>query len=259
MIDQDLGQKVTTTVIDRTLVITLNRPEVRNAIDTDVAQSVGDAIDVLDDDSTLACGVITGSGKGFCAGADLKAVLRGESCAHARRGFGGITRLRAKKPMIAAVEGFALAGGFEIALACDLIVASRGTLFGLPEVKRSLVAGAGGVLRLPSRLPRAIATEMILTGEPVSADRLMELGAINRLVEPSATLNVALELAQVLAQGGPLAVAASKRILDESQDWSSSEQWEKQDEILAVVLASADLREGAAAFVERRTPVWQGR
>jgi enoyl-CoA hydratase len=255
----ELPQPVLTEVIGQTLVITLNRPEVRNAVNTELAVAVGEALDRLDGDPQLVAGVLTGSGKGFSAGADLKAILAGEGCAHPVRGFGGITRIGARKPTIAAVEGFALAGGFEIALACDLIVAAHGARFGLPEVTRGLVASAGGVLRLPTRVPRALAAEMILTGEPVTSERLMELGAINRIVAPGAALEAALELARMVARGGPLGVAASKRILDESPEWDGSERWARQDEIVRAVLESDDIREGAAAFVERRPPVWRGR
>lgn len=241
------------------LLITLNRPQARNAVNTELAGALAEQLDRLDSDSELRGAVLTGAGKGFSAGADLKALVRGESGSHPERGFAGIVRRGPVKPIIAAVEGFAVAGGFEIALACDLIVASRGALFGLPEVKRSLVASAGGLLRLPEVVPRALAVEMALTGEPVPAERLFELGAISRLTEPGAAVETAIELLGRITPNGPLALAATKRVLAERQDWSLAERWERQEEIVARVATSVDAREGAIAFAERRDPVWEGR
>jgi enoyl-CoA hydratase/carnithine racemase len=243
----------------RVLVITLNRPDQRNAVNAAVAAGIAASLDELDGDGDLSVGVITGAGKGFCAGMDLKAFVAGERPHVPGRGFAGITERAAEKPLIAAVEGFAVAGGLEIALACDLIVAARGAKLGVPEVKRSLVAAAGGLLRLPRVLPRNVAAELALTGEPIAAERAHELGMVNRLAEPGAALAGAIELAEAIAANGPLALAACKRILRESLDWPESEFFARQEEIVGPLMASDDAREGAVAFAERRPPVWRAR
>ena len=243
----------------RVLVITINRPDQRNAVNAAVAQGIAAALDELDGDSELSLGVLTGAGKGFCAGMDLKAFLAGEIPYAGDRGFAGITQRASAKPLIAAVEGFAVAGGLEVALACDLIVAARGARLGIPEVKRSLVAAGGGLLRLPRVLPRNVAMELALTGDPIEAERAYELGLVNRLVDPGKALGTALELAEAIAANGPLALAATKRILTESVDWPESEFFARQGEIVAPVRGSEDAREGARAFAEKRTPVWKGR
>jgi enoyl-CoA hydratase len=244
---------------DRVLVTTINRPDQRNAVNAAVAQGIAGALDELDATPELSIGVITGAGKGFCAGMDLKAFVAGEKSYVGDRGFAGITRRASVKPLIAAVEGFAVAGGLEVALACDLIVAARGAKLGIPEVKRSLVAAGGGLLRLPRVLPRNIAMELALTGDPILAERGFELGLVNRLAEPGGALDVALELAEQIAQNGPLALAASKRILTEAVDWPEAEFFERQGEIAGPVMGSEDAREGATAFAEKRAPVWKGR
>jgi enoyl-CoA hydratase len=244
---------------NRVLVVTINRPDQRNAVNAAVAAGIAGALDELDGDEELSIGVITGAGKGFCAGMDLKAFVAGESPHFGDRGFAGITRRAATKPLIAAIEGFAVAGGLEVALACDLIVAGRGARLGIPEVKRSLVAAAGGLLRLPRMLPRNVAMELALTGDPITAERAHDLGLVNRLADPGQALPTALELADAIAQNGPLALAASKRILQESADWPDAEFFERQDQIAGPVMASEDAREGATAFAEKRPPVWQGR
>ena len=243
----------------RVLMITINRPDQRNAINAAIANGIAAALDQLDGSGDLSLGILTGTGKGFSAGMDLKAFVAGESSRAGDRGFAGITQRSAVKPLIAAVEGFAVAGGLEVALACDLIVASRGTRLGIPEVKRSLVAAGGGLLRLPRLLPRNVAMELALTGDPISAERGYELGLVNRLAEPGGALEAALELADAIAANGPLALAASKRILTESVDWPDSEFFARQGEIVGPVMASEDAREGATAFTEKRAPVWQGR
>jgi enoyl-CoA hydratase len=243
----------------RVLLITINRPDQRNAVNAAVAQGIAAALDELDADGSLSVGVLTGAGKGFSAGMDLKAFVAGESPHAGDRGFAGITRRSSDKPLIAAVEGFAVAGGLEIALSCDLIVAARGTRLGIPEVKRSLVAAAGALLRLPRALPRPVAMELALTGDPVDAQRAYELGLVNRLTEPGETVQAALELAEAIAVNGPLALAASKRILVESVDWPESEFFARQGEIIEPVMSSEDAREGAIAFAEKREPVWKGR
>jgi enoyl-CoA hydratase len=217
------------------------------------------ALDTLDGQADLSVGVITGAGKGFCAGMDLKAFVAGEVPYAGDRGFAGITQRSAEKPLVAAVEGFALAGGLEVALACDLIVAARGARLGIPEVKRSLVAAAGALLRLPKSLPRTMAMELALTGEPISAERAYELGLVNRLTDPGDALSGALELAETIAANGPLALAAIKRIMVEAADWPESEFFARQQEIVAPIMTSEDAREGAVAFAEKRAPEWKGR
>lgn len=241
------------------LVITINRPEQRNAVNKAVSAGIAAAIRQLEDDDALTIGVLTGAGKGFCAGMDLGAFARGELPFDPERGFAGMTQVRPSKPVIAAVEGFAVAGGLEIALGADLLVAARDAKLGIPEVKRSLVAAGGALRRLPERLPLGIAMELALTGDPISAERGYELGLVNRLAEPGAALDVALELADRIAENGPLAVAASKRILQAQGDWQEADFWAKQGEIAGPVLMSADAREGATAFKEKRAPVWSGK
>jgi enoyl-CoA hydratase len=255
----DSEQAVLTERREAVLVITINRPDQRNAINGDVAAGIAAALDELDADPGLSIGVLAGAGKGFSSGMDLKAFVTGDRPWVGDRGFAGITQRAAAKPLIAAVEGFAVAGGLEVALACDLIVASRGTRLGIPEVKRSLVAAGGGLLRLPRVLPRNVAMELALTGEPILAERAHELGMVNRLVEPGEALEAALELAAAIARNGPLALTASKRILNESPDWPDAEFFKRQGEITEPVMTSEDAREGATAFAERRDPVWKGR
>jgi enoyl-CoA hydratase len=244
---------------DKVLVITINRPDQRNAVNGAVAEGIGRALDRLDADEGLVLGVITGAGKGFCAGMDLKAFVTGERPWFEDRGFAGITQRAARKPLIAAIEGFAVAGGLEIALACDLIVAARGAKLGIPEVKRSLVAAGGGLLRLPRLLPRAVAMEMALTGDPLLAERAHELGMVNRLAEPGQALDTALALADEITPNAPLAIIGSKQILNESLDWPDAEFFERQQAISGPIFDSEDAREGATAFAEKRAPVWRGR
>ena len=244
---------------ERVLLITINRPDQRNAVNAAVAQGIAAALDQLDGDPELSVGVVTGAGKGFCAGMDLKAFVAGERPHVEGRGFAGIVERPADKPLIAAVEGFAVAGGLEVALACDLIVASRGAKLGVPEVKRSLVAAGGALLRLPRALPRNIAMELALTGETIPAERAYELGLVSRLTEPGGALEAALELAGTIAANGPLALAATKAIMAKSGDWADAEFFERQAAIIAPVMGSEDAREGSIAFAERREPVWKGR
>jgi enoyl-CoA hydratase len=241
------------------LLITLNRPEVRNAVNAALAEGVGNALEELDADDGLSVGVLTGAGGFFCAGMDLGAFVKGESPWFGDRGFAGIAQRSARKPLIAAIEGFAVAGGMEIALACDLIVAAKGAKMGIPEAKRSLVAAGGALLRLPRRMPYHVVMELALTGDAVPAERFHELGVVNSLAEPGSAVEVALELAERVAKNGPLALIASKRILQEQFDWSSAEMWEKQGAITGPVFTSEDAKEGASAFKEKREPVWKGR
>jgi enoyl-CoA hydratase len=252
-------QAVLTERNERVLLITINRPDQRNAVNAAVAEGIAAALDQLDANSELSVGVLTGAGKGFSSGMDLKAFVAGERPYAGDRGFAGIVQRPAAKPLIAAIEGFAVAGGLEIALSCDLIVASRGARLGIPEVKRSLVAAGGALLRLPRSLPRNLAMELALTGEPIPADRGYELGLVNRLVEPGEAIEAALELAGVIAQNGPLALIATKRVMVESSDWPDSAFFTRQGEIVGPVMTSEDAREGAIAFAEKRPPVWKGR
>lgn len=241
------------------LLITLNRPDARNAINLPVAQGIAAALDELDGEDSLSVGILTGAGKGFCAGMDLKAFVSGERPWVGDRGFAGIVRRASVKPLIAAVEGFAVAGGLEVALACDLIVAARGARLGIPEVKRSLVAAGGSLLRLPRRIPYHVAMELALTGDPIPAERAAELGLVNRLSEPGSAVDEALGLAEEITVNAPLALAASKRILQEQWDWDAGEMWDAQSAISDPVFSSEDAREGATAFAEKRPPVWRGR
>jgi enoyl-CoA hydratase len=244
---------------DGVLLITINRPEVRNAVDGAVARGIAGAVDELDGDDGLSLGVLTGAGGFFCAGMDLGAFAAGEVPFLPGRGFGGLAERGPRKPLIAAIEGFAVAGGFELALACDLLVAARGAKLGIPEAKRSLVAAGGALLRLPRRMPYHLAMELALTGDPLPAERFAELGIVNRVAEPGAAVDVALELAAAIVRNGPLALIASKRILQEQWDWSTEEMWTRQGEIAGPVFGSQDAREGATAFKEKREPAWQGR
>jgi enoyl-CoA hydratase len=240
--------------------ITINRPHVRNAVNLAVAEGIGAALDELDDSPELRVGVLTGAGDGFCSGMDLKAfAASGERPYVTGRGFAGICERGSVKPLIVAIEGFAVAGGLEISLACDLIVAARGARLGIPETKRGLAAGGGGLWRLPRSLPLKVAAEMALTGDPIDAQRGYELGLVNVLCEPGEALDRAQALARRIAANAPLALAASKRVLVGQQDWSTDEVWDRQREIIEPVARSHDAREGSLAFTEKRQPEWRGR
>lgn len=254
-----MSDEVIVTRRDGVQIITINRPQARNALDAAVARGVAEAVDELDASDELWVGVLTGAGGTFSAGMDLKAFLRGESPALAGRGLCGITQTPPRKPLVAAVEGWALAGGFELVLACDLVVAAETSKFGVPEVTRSLVAAAGAAVHLPRRVPYAIALELLLTGQPITAARAYEVGLVNRLVPEGTALDAAVELAKVVAANAPLAVAATKRVAQSTGDWDLSEAWDRQAEIIAPVFGSEDAREGATAFAEKRPPVWKGR
>jgi enoyl-CoA hydratase/carnithine racemase len=242
---------------DRTLVITINRPHAKNAVNAEVSAGLAAAMDRLDSDNGLSVAVLTGAGGTFCAGMDLKAFARGENVAIDGRGL-GFTERPPAKPVIAAVEGHALAGGTELVLATDLVVAASNAVFGIPEVKRGLVAGGGGLLRLPQRVPYQIAMELALTGNNLSAERAAALGLVNVLAAPGGALEAAMRLAAEITLNGPLAVATTKRIIVESQEWSPSEAFARQREIMVPVFESNDALEGARAFAEKRAPCWTG-
>jgi enoyl-CoA hydratase len=254
----DTSDAVLLDVAARIAVLTINRPAARNAVNGAVASGIAAAIGELDDRKDVSVLILTGAGGTFSAGMDLKGFLSGDNPMAGGRGFGGITERPPAKPIIAAVEGYALAGGCELALACDLVVASEDAWFGLPEVTRGLVAGAGGLLRLQHRIPYHIAMEIALTGERISAARLHTSGLINRLVPAGEALAAAHVLATRIAANAPLALAATKRIIVESADWPSAHAFAKQSAIAAPVFGSKDAIEGAAAFAEKRAPVWQG-
>jgi enoyl-CoA hydratase/carnithine racemase len=244
---------------DGVLLITLNRPQARNAVNRALAEGVGAALDALDADDELKVGVLTGAGGSFCAGMDLKAFVAGESPYVEGRGFAGITQRSADKPLIAAIEGYALAGGLEVALSCDLVVAASDARLGIPEAKRGLIAAAGALIRLPRRIPYHLAMELALTGDPIGAERAHEVGLVNRVAEPGGAVEAALELAATISRNGPLAVDASKKIVSSAQDWTEEQAWREQGELAGKIMGSEDAREGATAFAEKRDPVWKGR
>ncbi len=250
--------EVLTEVDGNVLIITINRPEAKNAVNGAVAQGIADALDRLDAETELRCAIITGAGGTFCSGMDLKAFVRGEKPHVEGRGFAGLAMRGARKPLIAAVDGYALAGGMEVALACDLIVASAGAQFGVPEAKRGLAAAAGGLIKLPRQIPPRIAMELALTGDFIGAARAYELGFINRVSEGPALVD-AKALAERIAANGPLALIASKAVISQSHEWTEAEMWDRQEAIVGPVFGSADAREGATAFAEKRKPNWQGK
>lgn len=241
------------------LLIAINRPQQRNAVTHAVSLAIAGALDRLDADPELRVGVITGRGSSFCAGMDLKAFADGERPELEGRGFAGITEAPPKKPVIAAIEGFALAGGCELALACDLIVAAESAWFGLPEVARGLVAGSGGLVRLPRRIPEAIALEYALTGARMDAATAHRWGLVNRITPEGGALEGALELAAMITANAPLSTAITKRIIRESREWPEADIWNRQRRLVDGVLASDDATEGARAFSEKRPAKWTGR
>ena len=244
---------------DGVLTITINRPAQRNAVNREVAVAVAAAMDLLDSDPTLSVGVLTGAGGTFSAGMDLKAFANGQTPILPGRGFGGITQAVIRKPLIAAVEGWALGGGFEMVLSCDVIVAAEDAKFGLPEVKRGLIAGEGGVIRLPRRVPYHVALAVLLTGEPMSATDAQQYGLVTMLTASGAALQGAHELAQRIAGNAPLALARVKEVLRETQGLNDAEAFKRQAENASDLLQSEDAHEGALAFAEKRAPVWRGR
>jgi len=253
-----MADVVFSTVEDGIAVLTINRPEARNAINGAVARSLAALADEMDARKDVSVIILTGAGGYFSSGMDLKGFLTGDLPTVPGRGFGGLVERPPVKPVIAAVEGYALAGGFELVLSCDLIVASEEARFGLPEVSRGLVAAAGGLLRLPRRIPYHLAMEIALTGEHFPAPVLREAGLISSLVPAGSALEAARALAVRVAKNAPLALGATKRVVVESADWPSDEPFAKQGAITAPVFTSADAREGALAFAERRAPQWKG-
>jgi len=241
------------------LTITINRPAQRNAVNREVAVQLVSALDLLDSDPSLSVGVLTGTGGTFSAGMDLKAFAKGQTPILPGRGFGGLTQAEVRKPLIAAVEGWALGGGFEMVLACDLIIAAQDAKFGLPEVKRGLIAGEGGVIRLPQRIPYHVALTVLLTGEPITAVDALQYGLVSELTAPGTALQGAQELAQRVAVNAPLALAKVKQVLRDTQGLNDSEAFERQAKDAHSLLDSEDAREGALAFAEKRAPVWRGR
>jgi enoyl-CoA hydratase len=244
-------------------IVSINRPEVRNAINEDVALGLEAAIDRLEGDDALWVGVLTAVPPVFCAGADLKEIRAGrrDRLRTERGGFAGIVARDRTKPLIAAVEGPALAGGAEICLACDLIVASADSRFGIPEVGRGLVAAAGGLFRLPRRIPVAIAMEMAVTGQPIEAERAGQLGLVNKVTAPGEALDQALAMARVIQTNAPVAVRASRRVVVGVEAATGQDEvgWRLSEHAMAEAMSSADMQEGLAAFVEKREPRWSGR
>jgi len=239
---------------DRVMLITLNRPDAMNAIDTPLAQALVAATEELDGDDGLTCGVLTGAGRGFCAGMDLKAF----AASGPPKGFDGFIRDGARKPLIAAIEGFALAGGLEVALTCDLLVAAEGVKLGIPEVGVGLFAAGGALLRLPRRLPYGVAMEMALTADPMSAEDALRFGLVNRVVPKGQAVDVAIELAERIARNAPMSVAVSKQVIRETKGRTEAEFWDYQQPLVREVFASEDAKEGPRAFAEKRPPTWSG-
>lgn len=253
-----MSEELMTRVEDGVLIMTINRPEAKNAMNKATSEAIAAALDRLDAEDDLRVGILTGAGGTFCSGMDLKGFLRGETPFVEGRGFGGLTERKPVKPLIAAVEGYALAGGLELMIACDLVVAHEGAKFGIPEAKRGLAAAAGGLMVLPDLIPHKVAMEMALTGEFIDAARAHDLGLINRVVTGS-VMDGAMELARSIAANGPLAVRVSKQIIEDSRGWPRAERYKEQAKLLPQVFMSEDAREGASAFAEKRTPNWKGK
>jgi len=254
-----MSDEVLVDVADGIMTVTLNRPEAKNAANKAVAVGIAAAMDKLDSDDSIRVAILTGAGGTFCAGMDLKAFVSGEMPFVEGRGFAGLTESTPRKPLIAAVEGYALAGGLELAIACDLIVTAENAKFGIPEAKRGLAAAAGGLMRLPRQIPPRIAMELAVIGDFITAQRAYELGLVNQIVPAGAALDAAKEMAARVAANGPLAIAVSKKVILESADWSADEMWQKQAELVTPIFSSEDAMEGSIAFAEKRAPNWKGK
>ena len=254
-----MTDEVQVDVADGIMTVTLNRPEAKNAANRALAEGVAGAMDELDSNDDIKVAILTGAGGTFCAGMDLKAFVSGETPQIEGRGFAGLTEKGPRKPLIAAVEGYALAGGLELAISCDLIVTADNAKFGIPETKRGLAAAAGGLMKLPQQIPPRIAMELALTGEFIGAERAASLGLVNHVVPAGTALDAAKELAAKIVANGPLAVAVSKQVILESADWTAAEMWQKQGELVMPVFVSEDAIEGATAFAEKRAPNWKGK
>jgi enoyl-CoA hydratase len=254
-----MSDEVLVDVSDGIMTVTLNRPKARNAANRALAEGVAAAMDQLDADDSIHVAILTGAGGTFCSGMDLKAFVTGETPNVEGRGFAGLTEATPRKPLIAAVEGYALAGGLELAISCDLIVTADNAKFGIPEVKRGLAAAAGGLMKLPRQIPPRLAMELALTGDFIDAQRAYEAGLVNEIVPAGTALEAAKALAARIVANGPLAVAVSKQVLLQSEDWSAAEMWEKQQELVMPVFVSEDAIEGSVAFAEKRAPNWKGK
>ena len=254
-----MSDEVLVDIADGIMTVTLNRPKAKNAANRALAEGVAAAMDELDSNDAISVAIITGAGGTFCAGMDLKAFVSGEMPTVEGRGFAGLTEATPRKPLIAAVEGYALAGGLELAISCDLIVTADNAKFGIPEVKRGLAAAAGGLMKLPRQIPPRLAMEMALTGDFISAEKAAEMGLVNEVVPAGTALEAAKALAGRIVANGPLAVAISKQVILESGDWSSTEMWGKQQELVMPVFGSEDAIEGSVAFAEKRAPNWKGK
>jgi enoyl-CoA hydratase len=254
-----MSDEVLVDVTDGIMTVTLNRPKAKNAVNKAVAVGVAAAMDELDSNDDICVAIITGADGTFCSGMDLKAFVTGEMPIVEGRGFAGLTESSPRKPLIAAVEGYALAGGLELAISCDLIVTADNAKFGIPEVKRGLAAAGGGLVRLPRQIPSRLAMELALTGDFITAQRAQEMGLVNEVVPAGTALDAAKALAGRIAANGPLAVAVSKQVILDSSDWSTDEMWQKQQEIVNPVFTSEDALEGSVAFAEKRAPNWKGK
>ncbi|MCB1687889.1 MAG: crotonase/enoyl-CoA hydratase family protein [Halioglobus sp.] len=254
-----MANEVLVDVTDGIMTVTLNRPEAKNAVNRAVAVSVAAAMDELDSNDNIHVAIITGAGGTFCAGMDLKAFVTGEMPMVEGRGFAGLTEAPPRKPLIGAVEGYALAGGLEVAITCDLLVTADDAKFGIPEVKRGLAAAAGGLVRLPRQIPSRLAMELAITGDFITAQRAYEIGLVNQVVASGTALDAAKAMAARIVANGPLAVAISKQVIQESASWSAEEMWQKQQEIVMPIFGSEDAMEGSIAFAEKRAPNWKGK
>ncbi|MEZ5504003.1 MAG: crotonase/enoyl-CoA hydratase family protein [Halioglobus sp.] len=254
-----MADEVLVDVTDGIMTVTLNRPEAKNAANRAVAVGVAAAMDKLDSDDSIRVAILTGAGGTFCAGMDLKAFVSGEMPMVEGRGFAGLTEAPPRKPLIAAIEGYALAGGLELAISCDLIVTADNAKFGIPEVKRGLAAAAGGLMRLPRQIPSRLAMELAITGDFITAQRAYEIGLVNQIVPAGTALEAAKALAARIVANGPLAVKISKQVIQESADWSAADMWKKQQDLVMPIFGSEDAMEGSIAFAEKRAPNWKGK